>query len=275
MTDERSGMVGLTHLPVEKTALPKRVWWDEQFLHYEMPGLNEQAYARKSTDGMLDRFTRIESPRDAAVFAQSYGPLQLCTHGLPWVHVHETDEGYSDLWNPYRTPCEPMAAERFTDWFKWTGCARSILVSAVALHDGRLPAMDEWSRIVNAISPVDSSYDYAAQFEAEGVDEARFSLGELLNSWLRMSDVRPKFSWDPDPGVYLQARTFGELGIQLMRAVSQGHGLVTCSGCGVPYMRKGRKPQAGRRNYCPDCGQRAALRDAQRARRAKERGNGQ
>jgi hypothetical protein len=276
MTDERSGTLGITHLPVEKTELPKRVWWDDELLHYEtFNSLVEESYVPKSTDGMLDRFTRIDSARDAAEFAQWFGPLDLCTHGLPWRHTFESDEGFSDLWNPERTSCEPMSAERFSDWFKWVACARSILAVAVALHDGRLPAIEDWDPIVLAISPIDKDFSREEYLTREGIDAAKLLLGDLLWSWLRMADVRPKFSWDPHPELYLKAGTFGELGIQLMRAVSQGHGLVTCSGCGVPYMRKGRKPQAGRRNYCPDCGQRAALRDAQRARRAKERGIGE
>jgi DNA-directed RNA polymerase subunit RPC12/RpoP len=97
------------------------------------------------------------------------------------------------------------------------------------------------------------------------------TLGDFLWFWLRMSGTRPKFVWDPEPKFYLECGTFGEIGVQIMQAVSNAQGLTICSGCGRAYMRKGRKPQEGRRNYCPECGTRAALKDAQRQRRARKR----
>jgi curved DNA-binding protein CbpA/DNA-directed RNA polymerase subunit RPC12/RpoP len=43
----------------------------------------------------------------------------------------------------------------------------------------------------------------------------------------------------------------------------------TCSACGTVYSRVGRRPQKGRRNYCPDCGSAAAHRDRQRDYRSR------
>jgi hypothetical protein len=108
----------------------------------------------------------------------------------------------------------------------------------------------------------------------DAVGEERLSLGDMVWEWLVIGHVEPKFSWDTDgPKFFLDAGTFGVLGIQIMQAVARTQGLATCSGCGIPYMREGRRPQLGRRNYCPSCGTRAALRDAQRERRAKQRGS--
>jgi hypothetical protein len=77
------------------------------------------------------------------------------------------------------------------------------------------------------------------------------------------------FSWRSSPKFNLVAGTFGELGLQIMQAASRGQTLAVCSGCGNPYMRQGRKPQSGRRNYCPRCGVKASRRDAQRQRRTR------
>ena len=220
---------------------------------------------------MLDIFVRVSTPEDVRDFAAAYGPLGLCTHGLPWLHVFEPDEGFRRLWVPDDSACQHGDKEGTKDWLKWVASARGLLSAAASLHAGVLPSLEDWTRIAAGLSPGEDGGTFHQYVQEHGLAEARLMLGDCLWFWLRMSDVRPKFAWDPEPQFFLDSGTFGQLGIQLMQAVSHAHGLAICSGCGNPYMRKGRKPQAGRRNYCPDCGITAALRDAQRERRAKKR----
>jgi hypothetical protein len=58
-----------------------------------------------------------------------------------------------------------------------------------------------------------------------------------------------------DEGVEFRliGQTFGQLGVQLLQAIAQASTVAVCSGCGRTYHREGRRPQAGRRNYCPVC----------------------
>jgi len=54
---------------------------------------------------------------------------------------------------------------------------------------------------------------------------------------------------------------FGALAVELLQAVGYPDTLAICDGCGkafIPAMR----PSTSRRNYCKDCGHRAAIRDA-------------
>jgi len=100
-------------------------------------------------------------------------------------------------------------------------------------------------------------------------------LSDFVNEWLAMGDVRPHLEWViRDAQIEFETSTFGAIGVQLMQAVTRAHGLTLCSSCGRPYLRQGRKAPAGRRNYCPDCGAGAALRDAQRAHRERRRDQG-
>jgi len=69
---------------------------------------------------------------------------------------------------------------------------------------------------------------------------------------------------------FLAAGTFGILGMQLAFTLAQAE-LTVYSGCGRDYPRTGRRPQAGRLNYCPDCGERTRSRDAQREFRRVDR----
>jgi hypothetical protein len=71
---------------------------------------------------------------------------------------------------------------------------------------------------------------------------------------------------------------WGALTVQLAYAVVGGQGLLMCAGCGQMFKRNGRRPQAGRRTYCPRCGKgsgwREANRLAQQERRARLRTHG-
>ena len=96
-------------------------------------------------------------------------------------------------------------------------------------------------------------------------------LSDVLNDWLARTDVRPRFSWGHRGISFMNffgtvhddsLTTLGAVAVQLALAVSGAHSLAVCSACGRPYTRTGRRPQRGRRNYCPDCGIRTAWRDS-------------
>ena len=43
------------------------------------------------------------------------------------------------------------------------------------------------------------------------------------------------------------------LWFQVAQAITGTSGVFICDGCGLPYIRTGRKPQSGRRQFCPPC----------------------
>ena len=94
-----------------------------------------------------------------------------------------------------------------------------------------------------------------------------------IEEWLWWGNVRPWIRWlQPQPTFTLAGGTFGILAFQMMLAVTNTHGLAVCTGCGNPYLRQNRKPQLGRRNYCPGCRERkVGARDRKRAQRARRR----
>jgi len=109
-----------------------------------------------------------------------------------------------------------------------------------------------------------------AERDARGDPDALGSLSRaVLDAWIVEADVRPRATDGPDgAGIAFGAlfpSAFDALVVLVMLAALRRSGLAVCSGCGVPYGRD-RRPQRGRRNYCPDC--RAAKvdrRDAQTA----------
>ena len=48
-----------------------------------------------------------------------------------------------------------------------------------------------------------------------------------------------------------------------MTAVSKVQDVYFCDGCGNPYVRKTRKPQSGRKQYCGACGEQVASKNRQ------------
>jgi predicted RNA-binding Zn-ribbon protein involved in translation (DUF1610 family) len=96
------------------------------------------------------------------------------------------------------------------------------------------------------------------------LDVQRFVLGEVINYWLRMSSVEPRLRWlAGKPDVMLAGRgLFAALAVQLMFECSRTDGLAVCISCGTPFLPPVRRPRRDHNVYCPDCGVKAAQRDA-------------
>ena len=123
-------------------------WLEGEYLVYAF-----RSRRQVDTDGMLDVFVRIENANDVLAFVLAYGPLRLCSHGLPWTHILEPDEGFREMWAPDESQCLVGFRERVDDWFKWVACARSLLTASAALCEGRFPSVAEWDRINTALAP--------------------------------------------------------------------------------------------------------------------------
>jgi hypothetical protein len=98
-----------------------------------------------------------------------------------------------------------------------------------------------------------------------------------VNCWLDWGRARPQIDWDgPTPTIELTTggsfmpmyadRLSGALALQLAFAVASSEGVTTCFACGRFYTPT-RRPAAGRRSFCPDCGLRAAWRTSKRVTR--------
>jgi hypothetical protein len=217
---------------------------------------------------------RIESEEDLVAFVMKYGELKLCEHGLAVTHIRETDVEFTEAWVPDGSSCRTWGVNGSVEaWFRWVACARALLTAAAAIQQDRPPSEDDWERLHAALAPGGSTgKEISGSVKDGGLVFAKACLGEYASMWLRMSGIRPRLDWyGGEQEFYLEGGVIGELGLQILQAVTNSSRLAVCSGCGLPYLRQGRRPQEGRRNYCPDCGVRAALRDAQRERRAKMR----
>lgn len=259
-------------------------WWalgdvrvDEQRVYWSSQQPDGAPPTRKivPAPGMLEQFVRLHdgSPEQIASFARTWGILGFCQHDLLVLACESC-----------RSLTPHTGAESLDNWRIWAGHARALLVIASRLHDARRPTDAEW-RAVFARYP-------AVEWERDGhrladvpwwpreIEADRWRLAAFVNQWLDFGGARIGLNWDGNaPSVLIYARQgpepgrgplFPQLGAQLLMAAARSEGLAWCSACGYPYFPP-RRPAHTRRNYCADCRQRAARRDAARAYRQRKR----
>ena len=240
--------------------------WPYDFLEKERPYLSD-------TTGMLDAFVRITGGNSALRFARKFGVLHICRHGLQYSHSQAClASSQLEGWNP--TSREPLEG-----WLHHAKRARAILglSASIQIADERDPigSRDDWAFLYERKAGKASIDDLMQAFTSTPSLAKSFLVSDI-NNWLAEGNVRPTISWgeEESPGFSLNASTFGLLGVQLMTAVSKVQDVYFCDGCGNPYSRKKRKPQAGRNQYCEACGEQVASKNRQARYRQKVKTNG-
>jgi hypothetical protein len=217
---------------------------------------------------LLMRFIRLAEADAEQIreFAERWGPLWICKHELPYTHAAEPLFPAAD----FRYWCKPQRTksgefwEPISVWRYFARQAKSALRITGRLHQNKVGLRDDW----NVIYEPDS--DGKGNGHGSDIGDDKFSLTMVVNQWLELGNVRPKFRWwGEHMAVSFDGHLFSTLACQLMMVISRTKGLGICSACGEPFVPEKRRPKAEQRNYCKDCGRRAACRDAQRARRRR------
>lgn len=274
LTDE-GGRLGRQVLSPDELLVPdhvviegdRLVWRTQQNPLDQMTPPFKPTFIR--ADGpILDQFVKLADAPPSAVllFARRWGVFDRLEDKDPRLEDEDPSGEALD------GGAEPLAL-----WYDLARQASTILRIAGQLNQGERPSMEEWrivltvgvvSKFMRRMLEICESRDYVPDSEI-----AQYFLVNLVNGWLRHGDVRPQLSWDDDkaPEIVLEGHALmGALAVQLLGAVSRTGGITACSNCGAPYMPT-RQPRAGNNRYCPDCGRRAAVRDAARRHRQRKR----
>jgi hypothetical protein len=231
----------------------------------------------QDTRGMLEAFLGIGGGRGVLRFARRYGPLELCaTHGAPRCWVQDCRNAAA---------AETVHEERVDVWLHHMRLARAYLTLAARLRQGNPGSDDEWLALLTPWGQQSLLQELKDEREEQRALATRRSvLAVFLNEWLGCAQMTPALRWGwlnqrppaarDEPVLELAGGTFGALALQLAGAIA-GADLTLCDGCQRLYMREGRRPQAGRRNFCTDCvdegiPERLRARDYRARRRAKE-----
>jgi len=162
--------------------LPRELQVDDTFLRWDRRP--EQDVLVRPSGKMLEDFVKLADapPERILAYAEQWGPLWLCEHGVHW-RLHgpdcypRTDPDAGQWWCWDR--------EYLDHWRKLAAEARAVLKIAQALNSGELPDIDDWKaipgqseRIQRLFTPLDEG-----QWISKGVEkahEARVTAGDDL-----------------------------------------------------------------------------------------------
>ena len=209
-----------------------------------------------------------------------------------YMHFCEALRGAADLANircrnrigGSRRSCRDLFDEETDQFFKlltaWRSLAmrvRSGLNLAAKLNQGQIGTLDEWmvwrygSKDMTAATEV--QLNTAASKGINGIYGYRDFLAEGMRELLDWARPMFRFSWDGrryDMHIWSWNGTLCAIAFELAFAISGTAGLAFCSGCGKQY-EPSRRPNPNRNRYCPRCGRSAAVRDAARRWRQKQK----
>lgn len=246
----------------------------------------EHGWAEQDDRGILNAFVRLADavkPQAFLRFARRYGPLELCAeHGLPVSHTAGDREierdaplGACGPWRFVLAHGRGGAGAEYDGvpvalWREYARDVRAVLGAAAALHRGEPISGEDWPTFAAAYWRARRGKEPPADPPAwrGDVEQEREHVGMLLDLWIERAGVRPRYTWTGAlPNIGLGGGgVFGAVIRQLAFSVAKVRGVAVCAGCGAPFV-----PQK-RWKFCPECGKRAADREAQRRRRARLRG---
>lgn len=205
---------------------------------------------------LLDRFLRVSQPKDILRFTKDFGPLQLCSSGEPMNAWHHSGLGLTCM--PEGWPHSPWH-EDIEHWLKYVQAAEGVLKAAAMLRSDKRVPNPVWDGI-NWIFSVSHHHlpegvsIHKGNLAKKKVETQREYVSMAINCWLSMVDIGMRLDWPgTGPEVTFLSGTSASLILQIIFAVAGSKGTAVCGGCGLIYLRKGRKPQTGRRNFCPTC----------------------
>jgi len=277
-----AGMLAGGGPPTHRPLVPNSIRLEDGFLFWDYVATEGPSPPFKEVDpvGALDRFVRIQSDQDVLEFARRFGPLLLCSHGLPPLHPAQGDQEDPAL---IRQSCRPVKREALGRWRYYVRQARAIVFISGSMRQGEPGPRDAWEELFQSQPKIDGGFpedtrnliDKLCQAHEKELTAAAtwIYLKPFLDTWLTLGGLRLEIStyWHPltsPPRVQIAGSgTFGVLALQLLASITGSQGFYPCHACGDPY-RPARRPQAGRRSYCdrPECKKWGAA-----ARKRKER----
>lgn len=103
-------------------------------------------------------------------------------------------------------------------------------------------------------------------------------LSSVINCYVsRAGSLNLVFKWSTQKNPNLTYETglgfVHSAWLQVSQAISKTDSFTICDACGRAYVRQGRKPQQGRKNYCTECGKNNTASKRQWARENRNRPN--
>jgi len=249
-------LTNVVAVPKEIRLEGEEITWNPQNPEFSTKAVNE--------DLVFDFANLVlVGPESILEFAQKWGVLGFCEHGLPATHSRALVSSSGAATN---STCQPTGKESVSQWQEYARRMRAMIKVATNVNKGELGGSEDW--LVLGVEVMNQPKDVSASVTL---------IDNIANGLFDVADVRPRIQVNPAKikiSHPASSSLFGLLAIRLAQTVVRTHGPFICSSCGKFY-RLGvyvKRPRAGERNYCTSCGRYAANRDASRVyrRRLKE-----
>lgn len=251
--------------------IPSEAWQEQGFIWWGMPPRPE---TRKPPGGLLDAFRKLHSALDEHIldFVRKYGALWVCReHGHPTTDDNDEDRhcgvNVGGLLDGKRGM---FFVDSIEGYRKLARLLNATCNASAEIALNRPIRERDWETIRQ------ETRDYpplVPMLPKKRVD-SREALETVMRFLIINAGVRPAFHWDPRIRTWrldLEGRgLFGALVVQTLLFAGDVDRFALCTSCHRSYLPI-RRPDPTRRNYCPDCGVRAARRDAARDLRERQR----
>lgn len=232
-------------IPSGHVLIPGNIWLDGHELNWHLsPNVRFHPRSRTPSPKLLNEFVKLwKAPDRILPFAKK--------HGVLWENAHDVE-----------------AREHLSEWCRLSRKVSALLKIGAQLELGNTRIdRDEWMEVGLFETR------YLDQLTAPRNARAQLRL-EISREWLpncgfsmRWNRERARFELEID----YRGAMMNAVGMQLALTISNSDSLYICSGCGEPYARSRdkRRPKPGESNFCDNCGTEAALRQADKRRKAK------
>jgi predicted RNA-binding Zn-ribbon protein involved in translation (DUF1610 family) len=233
---------------------PPGIRLEKKGLCYDDP-TNGTEWVKNPSIKLLAHFVGLaaESPEAILRFARRWGSLGLCQHragGSPLlVRGHPPDPALGG------EACRLLLAEPLEAWRYYARLLHSLLTRAIALRKRRVLRLR-----------TQRAHDEVRLFLRDCHWVTRYF--GCLHPVLIVEGCRFDVKLG---GSFLTTGLPAALTSQLLFTLAGSAGLATCANCGKLFAPR-RRPAAGQKAYCPNCGIRAAWREAQQRRRERAAG---
>ena len=251
-----------------------------KYLIYDGTRTHDRKYSR----GMLRELLEAkDSPMLITRFCEKWGVLGVCKHGLPRIHTQRC------WWRkPFRTSMvkgftRNEYKESFQSIQQFANGIESLMRIGAEISQGREGIIEDWQTAQTWLTRwqhPDSEDEDLSNPKNFNLKTRRLYLEIYLNRLIDESQLRPRVYWPDGISWRIEMDSGMSMGhvnnlaalvvMELLMTVANCDGLANCAACNRPYIPE-RRPDSTRRNYCPSCGRKAAVRDASREYRQRRR----
>ncbi len=252
------------NLYTDKLLIPK-----DMFIEIREGYLVGKAKTTEVREESIDKFVLEDflslsegKPEYILDFARKWGMLGLCKHGLPASHDLPTIS--IEEFNKQEI-CHPVGRELLEDWREYARLLRALIRIATRLRKRESGSTEDWA--------IAGQQEESLQSDLQ---KQQILLSNVFSRLLYVSDIRPFIKWESFSnsvavpfGYSPKSGLFGALALQALFIVTN-KSMVACAECGDIFEPE-RRPREGEQSYCIICGRAAAMREASRRYRSRQK----